>query len=64
MFFTVSLLVTFVLATIISLCICILALCNHQFTYRADIVSLISLIPGIFAFGGVNALIFFCLVTK
>ena len=50
----VSLLVIFVLATIISLCICILTLCNHQFTYRADI----SLISGFFVISCVNAIIF------
>ena len=38
--------------------ISVLALCNHQFTYKADIVSLISLIPGILVFIEVNALIF------
>ena len=31
-FLIVSLLVTFVFATIISLCICVLVLCNHHFT--------------------------------
>ena len=50
----VSLLVIFVLATIINLCICILSLCNHQFTYRADI----SLISGFFVISCVNAIIF------
>ena len=51
--FFVSLITTFLLATIITLCICILALCNHQFTYRADIVLLISLILGILAIIGI-----------
>ena len=40
-FFYVSLAIPSLLATIINLCICVLALCNHQFTYRADIVLLI-----------------------
>ena len=46
-FLSVSLLFTYVLllTTIISLCICVLVLCNHQFTYRADIYLLILLIP-------------------
>ena len=32
-FFYVSLAIPSLLATIINLCICVLALCNHQFTY-------------------------------
>ena len=41
LFYAVSLTITSLLATIINLCICILALFNHQFTYRADIFLLI-----------------------
>ena len=40
-FFVASMSVTCLLSTILTFCICILALCNHQFTYRADIVMLI-----------------------
>ena len=58
-FLIVSLLVTFVFATIISLCICVLVLCNHHFTYRADIVLFISLIPGFLLISGVCAAICF-----
>ena len=56
-FMIVSLLVTFVFGTIITLCICVLVLCNHQFTYRADIVMFISLIPGFLLITGVCAAI-------
>ena len=45
LFYAVSLSITSLLATIINLCICILALFNHQFTYRADIVLLIFSLP-------------------
>ena len=41
------------LATALTLCICVLVLCNHQFTYRADIVMLILIILGYFVIGGV-----------
>ena len=40
-FFVASMSVTCLLSTILTFCICILALCNHQFIYRADIVMLI-----------------------
>ena len=58
-FMFVSLLVTFVFGTIITLCICVLVLCNHQFSYRADIVLFISLIPGFLLISGVCAAICF-----
>ena len=45
LFYAVSLSITSLLTTIINLCICILALFNHQFTYRADIVLLIFSLP-------------------
>ena len=57
LFVGVSLLATFVLATTISLSICVLVLCNHQFTYRADIVMPILIILGYFVIGGVYAAI-------
>ena len=41
LFYGASLSATILLTTIISLCICILALFNHQYTYRADIFMLI-----------------------
>ena len=41
LFYAINLSVTTLLSTIINLCICILALFNHQFTYRADIFLLI-----------------------
>ena len=53
-FFVVSLTITFMLVTIMNLCVCILTLCNHQFTYRADIVLVISLVLVLFVAGAIT----------
>ena len=60
-FFVVSLTITFVLVTIMYLCVCILTICNHQFTYRADIVLVISLVLVLFVAGAISLTAYFSL---
>ena len=52
LFYGASLFATILLTTTTSLCICILALFNHQYTYRADIFMLIFSLILVFTVGG------------